>query len=297
MDQISSVREILICLVKAGASRHVIATSAVALHRTLVACSSVRAHDASNNIVVSETDMNHRHDVEDWANWTQEVPKYSVVLPPPPCVPPPVPKKAHSVCSWCGVWQPMRDRSDATLRTHSIDITDPLSIADPWAGQQLKRKQNAIGITTSKRLWAKFQPTSRASSSGDTSSISDMLDPWVLLDGMCNCSLGAKSARDKLELNSLNDGDTELNFVGEPRRRACQEEQHAEALETRPTCSPENCVIKRIFADVKIYTADGITYRTLDEEAYKYHFNRGELDVAPAWKGTFVKGFCSDVEL
>ena len=70
-----------------------------------------------------------------------------------------------------------------------------------------------------------------------------------------------------------------------------QEEQHAEELATRPTCSPANCVIKRMFADVKIYTADGITYRTLDEEAYKYHLNRGELDAAPPWRETFVKGF------
>ena len=114
---------------------------------------------------------------------------------------------------------------------------------------------------------------------------------------MCNSAFGVLSSvdknsiNDKMKLNAFDYDCSKSNFNCTPCRRACPDEQHAEELITTPTCIATECSVKQIFHDVRVYTAEEIEVRTLDEEAYQYHLFRGELDAAPPWAKTFARGF------
>ena len=77
-------------------------------------------------------------------------------------------------------------------------------------------------------------------------------------------------------------------------RRTCRVEQHAELLSQPPSANFADCVVTREYVDMKVYTEAGIEYKTLDEEAYRYHLQRGELDVAPQWARSLMGAISGD---
>jgi hypothetical protein len=85
------------------------------------------------------------------------------------------------------------------------------------------------------------------------------------------------------------DGKFELGkiIVSDMRRSMLRDTGLHESLDTVPTPTASQCIIKRMHADVKVYSQGGVHVRTLDEETYAYHWQRGELDIAPPWMKSY----------
>ena len=61
-----------------------------------------------------------------------------------------------------------------------------------------------------------------------------------------------------------------------------------ESLHTVPTPSPLQCTVVRMHFDMKVYTNVTVQVRNLDDDAYAYHRQRGESDIAPLWIEAFL---------
>ena len=65
-------------------------------------------------------------------------------------------------------------------------------------------------------------------------------------------------------------------------------------LRTLPTIGSSIFSVEQMFVGVKVYTDKGSEIKNLDEVAYRYHLQRGELDIAPPWAESLMNALNSD---